>query len=145
MSDMNALADWLTRIEQQLDDSQKRRLTRQLATRLRQNMVKRIRAQRDPSGNAFVPRKRDHIRAIRRGALFQRLPRMIKTAYSSTHAEVGFAGRTATVMAVHQYGLTARPSPTSRAVAYPIRQTVGFGQDDEQIIITTIKDFLLTG
>lgn len=143
MSDFSELSVWLQRIDEQLGDDGKRRLMRQIATKLKQKMAQRIRAQRDPNGAGFIPRKRNHKRAIRRGALFQRLPRMIKTAYSSSHAEVGFAGRTATVMRVHQEGGRAAPAPGQTPVSYPVRQTVGFSSEDEQMIIEEIRNFLM--
>ena len=145
MNDYAELVEWLHRIELNLDDAQKRKLMQRIATKLKRSMTQRIRAQQNPDGGHFVPRKCDHQRAIRRGAMFQRLPRMIKTAYSSTHAEVGFSGRTARVMSVHQYGLTAQPSPKTRAVNYPVRETVGFSPADEQIIISEIRNFLAQG
>lgn len=144
MSDnFDELIPWLERINQQLNDSQKRTLNRRLSTKLRAQMKRRIASQSDPDGRRFTPRKRNQVGSIRSGALFKRLPKMIKTAYSSRHAEVGFAGRTAEVMAVHQYGKTIKPSPNAKATRYPIRVTVGFSEEDKQLIINEIKDFLL--
>ncbi|WP_201556283.1 phage virion morphogenesis protein [Psychrobacter sp. 72-O-c] len=137
------LAPWLDRIDQQLDSGQKRKLNRRLSTKLRMQMKRRIKAQKDPDGRKFTPRKRNQAGSIRQGAMFKRLPKMIKTAYSSNHAEVGFSGRTAEVMAVHQYGKTIKPSEDSKATRYPIRETVGWSDDDKKLIISEIKDFLL--
>ena len=141
MDDFSPLSVWLKRIETQLNDSQKRRLTQRISTKLKQSMARRIKSQVSPSGARFVPRKHDHKRSIRRGAMFQRLPKLIKNVYSSTHAEVGFAGHTATVMEVHQFGKVAKPSPNARAIAYPVRETVGFSPEDEQLIIKEIENF----
>ena len=143
MSDFSELGIWLQRINEQLDDNGKRRLTQRISQKLKRSLATRIRSQVSPDGGSFPPRKRDHARSIRRGAMFQRLPRMIKTAYTSSHAEVGYVGNTARVMKVHQYGLTARPSPITRAVRYPVRETVGFSNEDEQMIIEEIKGFLM--
>lgn len=137
------LGPWIDRIGQQLNPSQTRRLNRSIATKLRTQMKRRIKAQKDPDGRKFTPRKRNQAGSIRQGAMFKRLPKMIKTAYSSSHAEVGFAGRTAEVMAVHQYGKTIKPSENSKATRYPIRETVGWSDDDKKLIINVIKDFLL--
>ena len=143
MSDLSELSVWLKRINEQLSESQKRQITQRIATRLKQSMARRIKSQVAPSGARFTPRKRDHKRSIRRGAMFQRLPGLIKTAYSSTHAEVGFSGRTAKVMEVHQYGKVAKPSPNTRAVAYPVRETVGISPEDEQLIIKEVENFFM--
>ena len=144
MSDnFDELAPWLNRINQQLDDNQKRKLNRRLSTKMRTAWKRRIKAQKDPDGRRFKPRKRSQVGSIREGAMFKRLPKMLKTAYSSRHAEIGFSGRTAEVMAVHQYGKTIKPSENSKPTRYPIRETVGCSDEDKKLIINEIKDFLL--
>lgn len=144
MSDnFDELAPWIERIGQQLDAGQTRKLTRRIATKMRTQMKRRIKAQKDPDNKRFTPRKRSQVGSIREGAMFKRLPKMIKTAYTSSRAEVGFSGRTAEVMAVHQYGKTIKPSENSKATRYPIRETVGWSDEDKQLIINEIKDFLL--
>ena len=144
MSDnFDELEPWLERIEQQLDANSKRKLNRRLATKLSTQLKRRIRDQKDPSGRRFAPRKRDRPGSLRRGALFKRLPKMIKTAYSASHAEVGFAGRTADVMKVHQYGQTIRPSPNAKPTRYAVRETVGWSDEDKQLILREIREFLL--
>ena len=144
MNDFSPLSDYLSAFTEKLDESQRSNLMRRITQKLKLEMVSRIRSQRDPDGAAFVPRKRNHVRSIRRGALFQRLPRQIKTAYSANHADLGFSGRTAQVMRVHQEGLTTRPSPNTRPVRYAIRRTVGFSPRAEQIIADEIEDFFST-
>ena len=144
MSDnFDELAPWLNRINQQLDDNQKRKLNRRLSTKMRTAWQRRIKAQKDPDGKRFAPRKRDQAGSIKRGAMFQRLPKMLKTAYSSKHAEIGFAGRTAEVMAVHQFGKTIKPNPNSKPTRYPVRKTIGWSDDDIELIIDEIREFLL--
>lgn len=144
MSDnFDELAPWIERINQQLSPQQKTRLNRQISTKMRTVWKRRIKAQKDPDGQRFTPRKRDQVGSISRGAMFQRLPKMLKTAYSSKHAEIGFAGRTAEVMAVHQFGKTIRPNPKSKPTRYPIRETLGWSEDDKKLIVDTIKDYLL--
>lgn len=147
MSDFSGLTDWLQRIDTQLDDGQKQALMRRIATRLRQQWSQRIRSQVDPSGAGFIPRKakgrkfRD--KRVKTGAMFTKAPRLLNTAYSTSHAEIGFAGRMAAIMAVHQYGQVARPSPTVRPVQYAVRETVGFSSEDEQLIIEEFENFFM--
>ena len=144
MSDnFDELAPWIDRIGKQLSPNETRTLNRRIATKIRTNWKRRIKAQKDPDGRKFAPRKRDQPGSIRSGAMFKRLPKLLKTAYSSTHAEIGFAGRTAEVMAVHQYGKTIKPSEDSKATRYPIRETVGWSDEDKKLIVDTIKDYLL--
>ena len=80
---------------------------------------------------------------VKTGAMFTRASRMLKTAYSTHHAEIGFAGRLAQIMAVHQYGQVARPSPTVHPVQYAVRETVGFSSEDEQLIIEEFENFFM--
>lgn len=149
MSDFSELTAWLKRIDEQLDDNGKRQLNQRIATKLKQQWSRRIRSQIDPSGAGFVPRKvksrrfRTKQNRIKTGAMFIRAAGMLKTAYSSHHAEIGFAGRLAQIMAVHQYGQVAKPSPNVRAVQYAKRETVGFSSEDEQLIIEEIENFFM--
>lgn len=144
MSDnFEELDPWLERISKQLNAQQKTRLNRRLSTKLRTVWKRRIKAQKDPDGKRFTPRKRDGVGSIRRGAMFQRLPKMLKTSYSSNRAKIGFAGRTAEVMAVHQFGETIKSNSNSKPTRYPVRETVGFSDEDKQLIINEIREFLL--
>lgn len=147
MSDFSGLSDWLRRIDTQLDDGQKQALMRRIATRIKQQWSQRIRSQRDPSGAGFVPRKakprKFRGKRVKTGAMFTKAHRQLKTAYSSHHAEIGFAGRLAAIMAVHQYGQVAKPSPNAKAVQYAVRETVGFSPEDEQIIIEEFEQFFM--
>ncbi len=144
MSDnFDELGPWIDRIAQQLNASQTRKLNQRLSTKLRTALKRRIAVQKDPDGRKFTPRKRSQRGSIRSGAMFKRLPKMIKTAYSSSHAEIGFSGRTAEVMKVHQYGLTIRPNENSKPTRYAVRETIGWSEEDKQLIINEIKDFLL--
>ena len=147
MSDFSGLTDWLQRIDTQLDDGQKQALMRRISTRLRQQWSQRIRSQVDPSGAGFIPRKakgrKFRSKRVKTGAMFTKTPRLLKTAYSTSHAEIGFAGRMAAIMAVHQYGQVARPSPTVRPVQYAVRETVGFSSEDEQLIIEEFENFFM--
>ncbi len=142
-NDLQPLETWLNNIAQSLSDNEKRQLSRRIASKLKQQMARRIRSQKDPSGAKFTPRKRDQRGRIRRGALFQRLPRLIKTAYNSSKAEVGFKGRTAKIMETHQYGLTAKPSRMQDPVRYPVRETLGFSDDDIDVIKKEIEKFMI--
>ena len=147
MSDFSGLTDWLQRIDTQLDDGQKQALMRRITTRLKQQWSQRIRSQVDPSGAGFIPRKakgrKFRSKRVKTGAMFTKTPRLLKTAYSTSHAEIGFAGRMAAIMAVHQYGQVARPSPTVRPVQYAVRETVGFSSEDEQLIIEEFENFFI--
>lgn len=138
------LDHWLDQIALRLEPAQRRELMRRLAQGLRVRQRDRIKQQRDPDGSRFIPRKRNQIgNKKRQGALFQNIGREIKTEYSADHAAVGFGGRTAVVAEVHQEGKTIKPSRYAKATHYPIRELVGFSQDDEKWIESEIQKFLL--
>lgn len=138
------LDHWLDQIALRLEPTQRRELMRRLAQGLRVRTRDRIKQQRDPDGNRFIPRKRNQIgNKKRQGALFQNIGKEIKTEYSAAHAAVGFGGRTATVAEVHQQGKTIKPSRYAKATNYPIRALVGFSKDDEKWIESEIQKFLL--
>ena len=57
MSDIEALDDWLQPLINRLSISQKKQLTKKLALEMRRRSVKKIKAQQNPDGSSFVPRK----------------------------------------------------------------------------------------
>ena len=144
MDAYSGLDHWLDQIALRLEPTQRRELMRRLAQGLRVRTRDRIKQQRDPDGNRFIPRKRNQIgNKKRQGALFQNIGKQLKTEYSADHAAVGFGGRTATVAETHQQGKTIKPSLYAKATNYPIRALVGFSQDDEKWIASEIQKFLL--
>lgn len=136
------LRGWLDGLALSLEPAQSKQLMLSLAQGLRVRTRQRINTQRDPEGNRFIPRKRQQIGRIRRGAMFSQLPRQLKTDYSSDHAAVGFAGRQAKIARVHQYGLSDRPSRRQQPVRYVRRELLGFSADDKKWIISQITAFL---
>ncbi|MFV5593662.1 phage virion morphogenesis protein [Acinetobacter junii] len=143
MDAINGLNHWLDQITLLLEPSQRRELMRRLAQGLRVRFRERIKQQRDPNGNRFIPRKRDQIGNIKRqGAMFKSIGKQLKTEYSENHAAVGFGGRTGFVASVHQEGKSIRPSKYAKTTRYPIRKTIGFSQDDQEWIKSEIQKFL---
>lgn len=141
--DFSALNTWLNQIALSLDDSQKRDLMRKISLGLKQRTAQRIKNQLDPSGAKFVPRKRDQIgKKKRTGALFQGIHRQLKTDYTSDKASVGFAGRTGNIALIHHEGRTVKPTRIANPTAYPVRELVGFSDDDVQWIEQQIHDFM---
>lgn len=142
MDATKGLNNWLDQFAVLLEPSQRRELTRKLSQGLRIRFRERIKGQRDPNGNKFIPRKRDQIGKIKRNAaMFQKIGRQLKTEYSENHAAVGFGGRTGFVASVHQEGKTIRPSKNAKPTRYPIRELAGFSKDDEQWIKSEIQKF----
>lgn len=143
MDAVKGLNHWLDQFGLLLEPSQRRELMRRLAQGLRVRFRDRIKKQRDPNGNRFIPRKREQIGQIKRNAaMFQKIGKQLKTEYSAEHAAVGFGGRTGFVASVHQEGKTIRPSKNAKPTRYPIRETVGFSKDDQEWIKSEITKFL---
>ena len=143
MNMAQGLREWLDGLALSLEPAQAKQLMQSLAQGLRVRTRQRINAQRDPEGNRFIPRKRQQIGRIRRDAMFNKLPRQLKTQYSSDHAAVGLAGRQAQIARVHQYGLNDRPSRGQQPVRYARRELLGFSADDQTWAMQHIQEFLL--
>ena len=136
------LDHWLDQISLRLEPAQRRELMRRLAQGLRVRYRDRIKQQRDPDGHRFIPRKRNQIgNKKRQGALFQNIGKQLKTEYSADHAAIGFSRRTAIVAETHQQGKTIKPSRYAKATNYPIRELVGFSQEDQKWIETELERF----
>ena len=144
--DLAALEDWLGPLIRQLEPAQRRVLTRQVARDLRRRQVANIKAQRNPDGTAFAPRKRLRARsgAIRRRAMFQRirLPKYLKARGDAREARVGFSGLVARIARVHQYGLRDRVERDGPTVDYPERHLLGYSADDIEAIRNSVIDHL---
>lgn len=136
------LQDWLNTIGQSISPDQRKRLMQKIAQGLRLRTRQRIASQREPSGQAFIPRKRNQRGRIRRDAMFAKLPKKLKTEYSSDHAAVGLKGRDAQVARVHQLGLSDRPNRRQNPIRYPVRELVGFSDDDRAWVAQQIQEFI---
>lgn len=136
------LREWLDGLALSLAPAESKQLMQSLAQELRVRTRQRIAAQRDPSGQKFIPRKREQLGRIRRDAMFSKLQHQLKTQYSSEYAAVGLAGRNAMIARVHQYGLSDRPSRNTQPVRYAQRELLGFGTDDQAWAIQHIQEFI---
>lgn len=138
----SALGALLTRVS----PAARRRLARELASRLRQRNQARIAAQTGPDGTPFAARKPARFRArtgtIRR-AMFSKLrtARWLKTGATPEGATVGFVSKVGRIAAVHQYGLRDRVRP-GIDTTYPRRQLLGFAQPDVEEVTDTVLEHL---
>lgn len=137
-NDLSALSAWIGELTEHFDERQRRILTRKISQAVKKNWAKRIRNQQNPNGARFAPRRNRN-----RGAMFRHAPRMLKTAYNADKAEIGFDGRYAKIMEVHQYGQTIQPSDNARATTYDVRETVGFSVEDEETIQKIVNEVFL--
>lgn len=153
MTGFSEFQTWLKNATAALDDSERIAVTRRIATTLKSRHARRIAQNIAPDGSRHTPRKakvgrfREKKGRHRKktGLMFKKTSRLLKTVYTSHRAEIGYDGKIADIMAVHQYGQTIRPSQKARPTTYPVRQTVGFSPEDEAWIKAYLTEFLNSG
>ena len=132
----------LTALIANLSPQARRQLGRKIGQALRKSQSNRIARQQNPDGSAFEPRKpRKEFGKkkgrIKRKAMFAKLrtARHLKVRSNGNEVSVGFNGSSAAIAAVHQYGLTARPSNNKDfKVQYAQRELLGFAEEDIEMI-----------
>lgn len=147
MNDFKPFEDKLAGLIAALSPSGRRRMTVDIAKKLRQRQQQRIKSQKTPDGSPFAPRKRPPVRAkqgrIKREMFAKlRTNRYMKASGNDSAAMVEFTGKVQRIAHVHQLGLKDKPSPKSAAVEYPQRQLLGFTDDDRQLVESVIIDYL---
>ena len=132
----------LTALIANLSPQARRQLGRKIGQALRKSQSNRIARQQNPDGSTFEPRKpRKEFGKkkgrIKRKAMFAKLrtARHLKVRSNGNEVSVGFNGSSAAIAAVHQYGLTARPSKEKDfKVQYAQRELLGFTEEDIEMI-----------
>lgn len=145
-SDIQQLEDWAGALLNRLEPKARRQLSQHLARDLRRSHQKRIRAQRNPDGSAYTPRKkrlRESGGRIRQ-RMFNRLSttRFLKVRTSAAAISLEFLGRTARIARVHQKGLRERPGRNTSEIRYPKRELLGFSAEDLDLIRSRVLDQL---
>lgn len=148
-TDLEQLEDWVGPLLARLEPKQRRQLARRVATTLRQNQRERIKAQENPDGSAFTPRKpqnRQKTGSIRRRGMFNKLrtAKYLRTRGTSDAAVAGFFGRVNRIVRVHQYGLHDNVDGDGPRVKYAERQLLGFSDADREAIQDALLEHLTT-
>jgi len=125
------LENWASAQLARLAPAARRRLARKLALEVRRDQQKRIAAQHNPDGSAYIPRKPRAVARsgqIRRKALFSKLrhARYLRIRTTANMAEIGFKGRAARIARIHHYGLHDRVAKNGPRIRYPRRELLGF-------------------
>lgn len=149
MADLEALETWLSPLLQKLDGRGQAQLARKAAQQIRRSQQKRIRAQNNPDGSPYTPRKPRDLRG-KKGRIKRRmfekisLVRYLKAKGTPQEAVTGFAGRVARIARVHQFGLKDRAEPNAPAVRYSRRELLGLDKDViddlEQLILELLEN-----
>ena len=147
MNDFKPFEDKLAGLIASLSPAGRRRLAVEMAKKLRQSQQRRIKSQQNPDGTAFAQRKRQPARAksgrVRREMFAKlRTGRFMKARGSDDGAVVEFTDKVQRIAQVHQYGLKDRPARNGVAVEYPVRELLGFTEDDRRLVESLLTDHL---
>jgi phage virion morphogenesis protein len=128
------------------------RIAHQLGRALRRSQANRIRANRDPDGKPFEPRKprkrlRDKSGRIKRrvkaGPMFRKLgqAKALQWIASPDGVEVGFGGGAVQrIVRVHQFGLRDRVArrPGAPDALYPARRLLGLTTEERSELLDMV-------
>jgi phage virion morphogenesis protein len=144
MDELQALEEWAGALLAQMQPAARREAMKDIARELRRSQQKRIAEQRNPDGTPYEPRKaramqknlRGKAGRIKRRAMFakMRTARFLKVETDAEGLAIGFAGRVARLARIHQDGETAPVEPGGPDYKYPVRQLLGFTQQDRELI-----------
>ena len=136
----------------QLNSSNRTKLAREIAKKLRENQRKRIIAQKQPDGKSFTARKTQPMRKKQgkiRHKMFTKLrtTKYMRITANANSATVNFINSVSRIAHIHHYGLRARVNKNDDwTVKYPVRKLLGINQQDynliEQITITHLANGL---
>jgi len=143
MSNLTPFEQRLEALITALSPAGRRRMTVDVAKKLRQKQQQRIKAQVAPDGTPYIPRKRQPVRGKKnriKREMFAKLRtnRYMKASGDDSTAAVEFTGKVQRIVRVHQSGLKDKPGRNSPTIQYPERQLLGFSEDDQQLVESII-------
>ncbi|HFN5834019.1 TPA: phage virion morphogenesis protein [Escherichia coli] len=131
---------WLAGLTESLSPSGRRRLSAELAKRLRQSQQRRVMAQKAPDGTPYAPRQQQSVRKktgrVKR-KMFAKLitSRFLHIRASPEQASMEFyGGKSPKIASVHQFGLSEENRKDGKKIDYPARPLLGFTGEDVQMI-----------
>lgn len=155
MAELQQLETWCSDLLHKMDAANRRRLTLDLAKRLRTTNTGRIKAQTGPEGEAWPKRKpqgeglgnQARAAALRKKSkrpMFEKLRRAkwLKANGTADAATVQFAGRAARIAAVHHSGLSDEVKPGGPKYRYPARPLLGISAADADMLRDAILQHL---
>lgn len=130
----------VTGLIESLSPSGRRRLSAELAKRLRQSQQRRVMAQKAPDGTPYAPRQQQSARKktgrVKR-KMFAKLitSRFLHIRASPEQASMEFyGGKSPKIASVHQFGLSEETRKDGKKIDYPARPLLGFTGEDVQMI-----------
>ncbi|AGN83645.1 phage virion morphogenesis protein [Enterobacter sp. R4-368] len=147
MDEFKPFDDKLAGLLAALSPAGRRRLTVDIAKKLRQRQQQRIKSQKAPDGTAYTPRKRQPLRAKKgriKREMFAKLRtnRYMKASGNDSAAVVEFTGKVQRIARVHQYGLREKQSPYKHIIKYESRVLLGYASDEKKMIIDELSHLL---
>ncbi|WP_303820088.1 phage virion morphogenesis protein [Actinobacillus minor] len=122
----------------------RRLLYQQIGRELARSQRRRIKAQQNPDGSAYAPRKRQRkVKGkIKQKAMFAKItqPSHLKLRYAQEGVSLGFYGGDAAVADIHQFGREGKVQKhLNFKVKYDQRELLGFTDEDREMI----EDFVV--
>ncbi|WP_139539404.1 phage virion morphogenesis protein [Klebsiella spallanzanii] len=148
MNELKPFEDKLAGLIATLSPAGRRRMTADIAKRLRQRQQQRIKSQQSPDGSPFAPRKRQPIRGKKgrvKREMFAKLRanRFMKASGNDNAAVVEFTGKVQRIARVHQLGLMDKSSRHSKSVLYPARILLALNESDISFVEKAILKHLI--
>ncbi|WP_433647173.1 phage virion morphogenesis protein [Kosakonia pseudosacchari] len=147
MNEFKPFDDRLAGLLAALSPAGRRRLTVDIAKKLRQRQQQRIKSQKAPDGTPYAPRKSQPLRAKKgriKREMFAKLRtnRYMKASGNDNAAVVEFTGKVQRIARVHQLGLKDKPGRNSAETQYPERQLLGFSEEENRMVESLIIEHL---
>ncbi len=147
--DLRELERWLAQMVQNLTPGERMRALRRMGGALGTSTGRRIAAQQNPDGSAFVPRKKGKPRRTgqpKSGPMFRRLrmARFLRKQVDQDRLSISFAGGAERIARPHQLGLRGKVNAdgTGPEYTYPRRQVLGMTDADMDAIRTIALDMV---
>ena len=140
MNEFKRFEDRLTGLIESLSPSGRRRLSAELAKRLRQSQQRRVMAQKAPDGPPYAPRQQQSARKktgrVKRKIFAKLLPSGVFgiTPPPAQRSNGFYGGKSPKIASVHQFGLSEETRKDGKKIDYPARPLLGFTGEDVQMI-----------
>lgn len=118
----------------------RRLMYQQIGRELARSQRRRIKAQQNPDGSAYEPRKKPKkgVKSkIKSGKMFDKItqPRFMRLRLESEGVSLGYEGGDAVIARIHQQGLIGRVRKDwDLKVKYASRELLGFTDEDRQMV-----------
>ncbi|MDH3000946.1 phage tail protein [Chelonobacter oris] len=153
MTELAPLQTKLNSLIANLKPQSRRELARQISLKLAESQRRRIRAQQNPDGSAFEPRKprkkvRQKTGRIKTQLMFKKLgsARLMKRKITAEGVTIGYQGANAHIASIHQFGLkSAVDKARKHKMQYAQRELLGFTERDLEWVENLVLEQLGKG